>query len=329
MAANIPPEERLTNLVVALMATDRGLTKAQILESVSGYRQRTESGAGADALEKMFERDKEELRGLGVPVETLGDHADPNDLREARYRIPKSEYTLPDDLVFTPEELALLTLAGTVWRDGSMSDDSHAGIRKIRSLGIDVDEPMIGFAPELGLTTSSFVPLKNAIESNRAVTFTYIKPGEKRALLRRVYPLALVEQENRWHLFGFDTDRDAERTFLLSRIGDDVKTTRTGFDPSLKVGAGDRALNGLAEVAARNVAHLEVHPGSEAALRLARRAIPTAQGIDVSYLDLHIFADELASFGPEVRVISPSELRDQVITRLQATLAHHKEAHRG
>lgn len=329
MASNIPPEERLTNLVVALMATDRGLTKAQILESVSGYRQRAESGTGADALEKMFERDKDDLRGLGIPVETLGDHADPNDLREARYRIPKSEYTLPDDLTFTQEELALLTLAATVWREGSMSDDSNAGIRKIRSLGIDVDEPIIGFAPELGLTTNAFVPLKNAIEANRAVTFTYIKPGEKRALLRRVQPLALVEQENRWHLFGFDTDRGAERTFLLSRIGDDVKITRLAFDPALKIDAGQRALAGLAEVTARNVAHLEVHPGSEADLRLARRASAAAQGIDVPFLDLHIFADELASYGPEVRVISPDDLREQVIVRLQATLDRHQEAAHG
>lgn len=329
MAANIPPEERQTNLVVALMATDRGLTKAQILDSVSGYRQRAESRTTADALEKMFERDKDDLRGLGIPVETIGDHADPNDLREARYRIPKSEYTLPDDLTFTQEELALLTLAATVWREGSMSDDSNAGIRKIRSLGIDVDEPMIGFAPELGLTTNAFVPLKNAIEANRTVTFTYIKPGEKRALLRRVQPLALVEQENRWHLFAFDIDRDAERTFLLSRISDDVRATRMSFDPAIKVNAGDRALAGLAEVAARNVAHLEVHPGSEAALRLARRATAAPQGIDVSFLDLHIFADELASYGPEVRVISPVELRDQVIARLRATLAHHEEARHG
>lgn len=326
MAEKIPPEERLTNLVVALMATDRGLTKQQILESVSGYRQRAAEGAGADALEKMFERDKDDLRTLGVPVETLGDNADPNDLREARYRIPKSEYTLPAELTFTPEELALLTLAGTVWREGSMSEDSNAGIRKIRSLGIDVDEPIIGFAPELGLTTNAFMPLKNAIEANRVVTFSYVKPGDAAARLRKVKPLALVEQENRWHVFGIDADIDAERTFLLSRIVGDVSTTRQSFDPALKDRAGERAVAGLEEVARRNIAHLEVHPGSEAALRLARRATPQPQGIDVSFLDLHIFADELAGYGPEVRVVSPESLKTQVIARLKATVALHEEA---
>ncbi|MBT2474902.1 WYL domain-containing protein, partial [Microbacterium sp. ISL-103] len=112
MAARIPAEERLTNLVVALMATEIGLTKQQILDNVSGYRQRADAGARSDALEKMFERDKDELRTLGVPVETIGDPADPNDLREARYRIPQAEYDLPSDIEFTAAAPAGLQLAG-------------------------------------------------------------------------------------------------------------------------------------------------------------------------------------------------------------------------
>ncbi|WP_292705824.1 WYL domain-containing protein, partial [Microbacterium sp. SCN 71-17] len=67
----------------------------------------------------------------------------------------------------------------------------------------------------------------------------------------------------------------------------------------------------------------EVHPGTEAALRLSRRAESAPQGIIVPYVDLHVFADELASYGPEVRVVAPDDLRDQVIRRLSATLALH------
>ncbi|HAS31436.1 MAG TPA: WYL domain-containing protein, partial [Microbacterium sp.] len=122
-----PPEERLVNLVVALTATDQGLTKDTILANVTGYREQREAGASKDALEKMFERDKENLRALGVPIETIGDWADPDDLREARYRVPAAEYTLPDDLEFSPAELALLTLAGSVWSESSMSVEARAG----------------------------------------------------------------------------------------------------------------------------------------------------------------------------------------------------------
>ncbi|MGX1931834.1 helix-turn-helix transcriptional regulator [Microbacterium resistens] len=324
MAGRIPPEERLTNLVVALMATEVGLTKQQILENVSGYRQRQEAGARADALEKMFERDKDDLRALGIPIETLGDHADPNDLREARYRIPKAEYDLPVDIEFTPAELAVLRLAGGVWSEGSLSGEAQAGVRKIRALGIDVDEPIIGFAPRITARESAFAPLQEAIERSVAVVFDYLKPGEEAPRRRRVNPLALLEYEARWHVFGIDRDADGERMFLLSRIVGDVTVTAEAFPAALRQDAGDRALASLEAVAAAHSALLEVTPGTEAALRLGRRATPAAQGIRLPYVDLHILADELASYGPEVRVVEPADLRDAVISRLRAVVAAHE-----
>jgi len=317
------PEERLVNLVVALMATEQGLTKDTILSSVAGYREQLEAGASKDALEKMFERDKESLRGLGVPIETIGNRADPDDLREARYRVPTAEYALPEDITFSPAEVALLNIAGGVWGSESLSADARSGLRKIRALGIAVDEPIIGYAPRIRVRDASFAALQRAIEQCRVVTFTYLRPGEARPRERRVQPLALVEYEARWHVYGYDLNVDADRTFLLSRIVGEVTLTRKGFPAELREGAGERALEGLRAVAERQRALLEVHPGTEAALRLDRRAEQAPQGIRVPYVDLHVFADELASYGPEVRVVEPADLRAEVIRRLEATLALH------
>ncbi|MBU4465112.1 MAG: WYL domain-containing protein [Actinobacteria bacterium] len=321
--AKSAPEERLVNLVVALMATEQGLTKDTILASVAGYREQGDAGASKDALEKMFERDKENLRGLGIPIETIGDNADPDDLREARYRVPTAEYSLPIDITFTPAELALLNLAGGVWSESSMSVDARSGLRKIRALGNDVDEPIIGYSPRISLREPAFSPLQRAIELSRVVTFPYLKPGEQAPRVRRVQPLALVEYEARWHVYGVDLGVQAERTFLLSRVVGAVQHTRESFDPALREGAGERALAGLEQVAAGQLATLEVNPGTEAALRLNRRATPAGQGITVPYVDLHVFADELASYGPEVRVVSPETLRTEVIRRLEAAASLH------
>lgn len=317
------PEERLVNLVVALMATEQGLTKDTILSSVAGYREQLETGASKDALEKMFERDKENLRGLGVPIETIGNRTDPDDLREARYRVPTAEYALPEDISFSPAEVALLNIAGSVWGSESLSADARSGLRKIRALGIPVDEPIIGYAPRIRVRDASFPALQRAIEQCRVVTFTYLRPGEARPRERRIRPLALLEYEARWHVFGFDLNMDADRTFLLSRIVGDVTVTRATFPAQLRDGAGERALEGLHAVADRQRALLEVHPGTEAALRLARRAEDAPQGIVVPFVDLHVFADELASYGPEVRVVEPADLRAEVIRRLEATVALH------
>ncbi len=320
MSAASRPEERLVNLVVALTSTEQGLTKDTILTSVSGYREQSEAGAKKDALEKMFERDKEALRRLGVPIETIGDWAEPDDLREARYRVPSSEYVLPDDITFTPSEIALLNLAGGVWSASSMSADARSGLRKIQALGIPVDEPIIGYSPRISLREPSFAPLQRAIEQSVAVTFSYLKPGEGAPRTRRVQPLALVEYEARWHVYGIDRDAAGDRTFLLSRIVGDVVQTRDRFDAALRDGAGERAKAGLDAVAERQRALLEIDPGTEAALRLSRRSTPAEQGVHVPFVDLHILADELASYGPEVRVVEPDALRAAVIERLEATV---------
>lgn len=322
MAQAISPEERQLNLVVALMATEVGLTKQQVLDNVSGFRERAAT-TSQDALAKMFERDKEELRRIGVPIETIGSSTDPQDLREARYRVPQAEYDLPVDLDFTSAELAVLSLAGSVWSEGSLSVDAQRGLRKIRALGIDVDEPILGFAPRMTAREVAFGPMEQAIDQSIEVEFDYLKPGERTPRRRTLRPLALVDYEARWHVYGIDAEADAERTFLLSRIVGDVRLTRRSFDASLRAGAGERAEAGLREVAARNSALIEVTPGTEAALRLARRGTPAVQGLHVPYVDRHIFADELASYGPEARVVEPDDLRESVIARLRAARDLH------
>jgi proteasome accessory factor B len=319
----IAPEERLLSLTVALMAHRYGLTKEQILSSVSGYREARAEGRSSDALEKMFERDKDALRDLGVPIHTVGDHADPDDLREARYLIPKAEYLLPEDIAFTPAEVAVLNLAAAVWGESSMSADAAAALRKIRALGIDVDEPIIGFAPRISAREPAFAPLRQANDQARVVRFTYVKPGDDVLRARTLEPHALIEFEGRWHVHGLDRDLGETRTFLLSRIVGDVQVTREGFDPASRVGAGERARLGLESVSAQNIAELRVQDATEAAVRLRRRGTRDGDILRVRYVDVHVLADELASYGPEVRVEGPDELREQVVSRLRRTLAAH------
>ncbi len=329
MPAKITPQERLLSLIVALMASSYGLTKEQVLSTVSGYREAREEGRSQDALERMFERDKEELRGLGVPIHTVGDPADPDDLREARYRIPKTEYVLPEDLDFTPAEAAVLGLAGAVWSEESLSADAQSALRKIRALGLDVDEPIIGFAPRISLRDPAFPALRRANEEGRVVRFAYLRPGDDEPRRRRVSPLAIFEYEGRWHVYGIDLNLGEERTFLLSRIVGPTEITRDAFDPALREGAGAHALAQLAEVARRHEAVVEVRPDTEAALRLRRRGTAEGDTVRIHYVDVHVLADELASYGPEVRVREPGDLRDEVVARLQRVLALHDRGGEG
>ena len=313
------------NLTVALLGTEVGLTRAEIFSSVTGYVEQVRQGADESAIGRMFERDKETLTELGTRIEVIGDAANPRNMRDARYRIPREDNSLPDDLEFSPGELAVLSLAAEAWSEAAMSREARAGLRKIRALGYDVDEPFLGFTPRLDARDESFSPLEEAIARGAEVTFDYLRPGSQRVRTRRVRPRALVMFEGRWHLRGRDEGVGADRTFLLSRIVSPVTATGARFEPDDQDASAEEALAGLRELAEHQRAVIGAVPGSEAALRLARRSVaaPGADELIVPYVDPYVFADELASYGPEVRVASPAELADLVRDRLRAVQVRH------
>lgn len=336
--APVPAPERQFSLMLALVLTTQGLTKSQIYASVHGYRRAFEDAGRSAALDKMFERDKAELRELGLALETFDDPAAPGDNQLTRYRIASARSALPPGTRMNEEETLLLALAAAVWREGSLSGESRRGLMKLHALGADVDAGPIAVSPRWRLREAAFEPFAAAIEAGRVVEFSYLKPGADEAELRRVEPLALVRHDGRWLLGAFDLARDAERTFLLSRVLGGVRK-RGDVDPGR---AADRAgrdeaawfLDRLRTWSASRPAEVAVRPGSDAELRLTRRGesapVATEDG-DWPTVTLHagdeaLLADELAAFGPEVRVVSPASLRDAVVERLRRVLAEHGAA---
>lgn len=324
-ASRIPVEERLFSLVLALLATDTGLTKNEILSTVQGYRQKySHSGDNAN-LERQFERDKDDIRELGVPLETIESPGQAGNNQNLRYRIPRGTYELPADISFSPEETTLLNLAAMVWREGSLSGESRRAILKLRSLGVTTTEPVLGYAPRVRVRDAAFEPLSAALEKRQFVRFAYLKPGEGQARVREVAPLALVQHQGRWHLFADDPSSGTTKTFLLRRIVSQVETLSKTFpDPAADQTA--LALAGLEEVWNSHTAIVEVEPGTDAATRLGKRrgtGVSDSGTLQLHYSDVNIFADELAGYGPEALVLSPPELRDAVRTRLERTAADH------
>jgi proteasome accessory factor B len=323
--SRVPVEERLFSLVLALLATETGLTKNEILSTVQGYRQRYKNGGDNANLERQFERDKDDIRELGVPLETIDSPGQAGNNQNLRYRIPRGAYELPADISFSPEETTLLNLAAMVWREGSISGESRRAIIKLRSLGVATTEPVLSYAPRVRVRDAAFEPLGVALEKHQVVRFAYLKPGDADASVRTVEPLALVQHQGRWHLYADEPESGTTKTFLLRRIVSQVTTLARTF-PAPPADTKDRALLELEDVWNRNTAIVEVEPGTDAATRLRRRrgsSVAASGALELHYSDTNIFADELASFGPEALVISPPDLRDAVRTRLERTAADH------
>ncbi|MDI6024330.1 WYL domain-containing protein [Leucobacter sp. UT-8R-CII-1-4] len=344
----VPSEERVFSLVLALVASPQGLTKSELLSSVYGYAERYDPRKPDPAIERQFERDKTQLRELGIPIETIDSPLEAGNNQLSRYRIVKDRLQLPEQVRFSAEELTLLKMASLAWRDGSLDSASRWASMKLVSLGVNLDVRNLGIAPSLGMREAAAVPLQAAIDERKIVRFDYRLPNRETALERRVAPLRLHRAEGRWHLVAHDLDRSAERIFLLTRITSEVRIEQQEFDAAL-LSRAQEALDNMLKLVAQQRAIVRVQRGSTAEARLEPRGSVISGGadtpesavqsgssdparelgegvhIELGTLDYSVLASEIAGFGDEAVVVEPETLRAET-TRLLETI---REQHSG
>lgn len=313
MAERVPAAERLLDLVIALTHTRHRMTKAEIRSSVNGY-----SGATSDeAFDRMFERDKDQLRALGLPIVTLTDSTHEDDVG---YRIDTAEYELPP-VQFTPAEIGVLSLAAQVWQDSSFSADSRRGLTKLRAVS-DAADPgrFAGLSLRVRGPDAAFGELLDAIEDRIAVRFTYRAASTGATEARTVEPWRLFAKDRGWYLVAFDTDRQAQRLFRLSRIVGKVR--RVGEPGQVQIPTEQSVTE-----AGTTTVLLALAPERASALRARGEAEATTAGPagrDVYRLettDVDRLAEEIAGHTDAVVVLDPPELRAAVLRRLRAAAA--------
>src|SRR3954452_12773478 len=128
--------ERLLNLLIMLLVQRHYVAKDRIREILY-------PGSSTEAFEKMFERDKEELRSLGVPIEVGSMDAYFDD--EPGYRVRLDEFALPD-ISLTPDEAAVVGLATRVWQHARLADATSEAVRKLTAAGLEVDASALDIA---------------------------------------------------------------------------------------------------------------------------------------------------------------------------------------
>jgi proteasome accessory factor B len=305
--------ERLLNLVICLLATRRYLSAEQIRRMVAGYED-----LGDEAFKRKFERDKEDLRDLGIPLETGSDS--PFD-DEPGYRIRRDDYNLPE-IAFEPAELAVLGVAARTWQHASLGGQAFEAILKLRAAGVDIDDAVpVAIETRVATSEPAFEPLRQAATDRRPVTFDYRTPGAT----RHVEPWGLVSWHGRWYLAAYDTDRADTRVFRLSRIVGSVEPSGAADSVVVPAGTDIRTIVvGTNIELDRLTATLRVREG--AAFGLRRRAASVrslGDGWDLVELgvpDVERLADEAVGYGPDVVVVEPAEARDAVVARLRGVL---------
>ena len=316
--------ERLVNLVLCLLSTRQFLPAEKIRATVPGYA----DAATDEAFFRMFERDKTELRELGVPLETGRnsgfDTAD-------GYRIARHDYEL-GEIDLEPDEAAAVALAARLWDTPGLAGAAHGAVLKLRAAGVEVEETGGPVQARVRAVEPAFGPLLAAVQAGQVVTFPHRRGGPTGEVSRRtVEPWGVVSARGRWYLVGHDRDRADVRSFRLSRIAGPVTTL--GPPEAVQVPPGVDLLavvdRGVAPPPVIGTARLWVAAGRANGLRRLGRVVGPADGGDELEIDLRSLdtvARWVAGYGPDVVVLHPPDLVAAVRRAWAGVAAAHADA---
>ncbi|MCB0993742.1 MAG: WYL domain-containing protein [Acidimicrobiales bacterium] len=297
--------ERLLNLTAALLAAERPLTADQIRSRVEGYPE------NLVAFRRAFERDKDDLREMGIPLRREA----ASDLESSAdgYRIDRDDYYLRDPGL-DPDELAALHLAARVVRVGGRGATS--ALWKLGGQLGPAGEPT-GAELVVIPTDVNLTPAFQAVAERRVVRFAY--SGRD----REVEPHRLELVRGRWYLSGHDRSRDDDRHFRLDRVDGPLDLGEPGgFDPPTSPGEGVRLepwqLGDREPTTARLLVDTAQVPwarhelGAPVELREDGSAV-----FEVPVTDDVAFRGFVLAFLEHAEVLEPIELRHSIVEWLQ------------
>jgi proteasome accessory factor B len=299
--------ERLINLTLALLASKRYLSKAEILRNIPGYE------GSPETKERMFERDKDDLRSLGIQIDV--NNFDPLFEDEQGYLIKSDSFQFAEN-EFTKEELLLLTMAANLWHDSAVEIDSQNALLKIQSLSGPVENDMTT-TPTLRITEDwqLLVSIFTAVQNRQILEFSY--RGKK----RQVNPYGLYSSNGFWYLIAFEIN--VIKSFKLVRIEGEVDLIgeKDAFEKPDNFNVGNFLKEESNSVSL--VSKLQVRKGAALSLRnkfTVKDLDSEWDLMDIPYTNEQELLEMVLWHGTDLKLIEPAALRQLLVANLESYL---------
>lgn len=301
--------ERILNLLAFLLTVHRPVTAEEIRNTVAGYDQDTDA-----AFRRTFERDKDLLRSLGVPLEMTA-----MDIWEVEdgYVIPPDGYAIDDPGLTEEERSALLVAAQAVQFAGQSTGLS--AIFKLGGASPVLDAPNV--AADLGHDLDVLGQLFDAIAARKVVTFEY--SGKQ----RRVTPYAMAHRFGHWYVAAPEVgERDVVKAFRVDRMGAptleserNVFTRPQDFDAAtvIPTGGGEQTPTAIA------VVRFDKDVAEVAASQIADAVVLDDDDMSVTYeipvRQEQSFVGWVLGFDDKAVILEPLELKERLVTQVEAS----------
>lgn len=297
--------ERVLNLLIYLLESPVPVTSNDVRNTVHGYADQSD-----EAFHRMFERDKQVLRRIGVPIRL--ESLDPWEMDEG-YTVDPEEYAVGDPGL-TKEERVALSVAARMVRLGG----AEAGVAAVIKLGgLEEGAGIEPLAADLGEGSDTLGELFGAIAERRKVEFSY------RGHDRPVEPYGIAHHRGHWYLVG--NSPGGERMYRVDRIsGLEVGDQKGVFEKPENFDIKSAVVSQPWETGADPVVTARVRFDESLAWWAARSlGLDEPRGeltTEVEVANREAFIGWVLSFGEAAEVLSPSDLRDAVAGRVEAAL---------
>lgn len=312
--------ERLVNLTMALLETRRPLSKDEIFTNVSGY-----SGT-PEAMERMFERDKDDLRELNIEV--LVEAKDKYFDDEVGYRIAKANFEMPET-EFSSAEIYWLSVAANIWRGAALENLAQDAFFKIQSTNAEyIPVEPLSTMPIIQTSEPIFFALWSSINRREMISFRY-KGIDGLIMDRNVAPHSLVSRRGHWYLIAKDNQTGDFKRFRLSRFQTqpEISSAENAFRISDDYNVADY-MEEISELIVKD-AEILIKTGSGSAIRKLGKFIelpsqdPDWNRIQLDNVDFDLLVYNILWCGPDVKVIKPDYLVEAVVESLSKVLSEH------
>ena len=353
-----PKLQRWLDLLAALLRRHYPVTFEELIPDVPDY---AAPGQKPESRRRTFERDKDELRAFGVPIETMP----ARDGEVMTYQLRVRDFYLPyltvrsdrsgrprkidrygyqslPSLAFEPDELAAVAAAAARVRqlgDPLLAEHAESAMRKLAcDLPVDAagrDEPDARLVPPRARASSELmVLLDGALRARKRVTFRYRSMGSGADGLREAEPFGLFYLNQHWYLAARAPGDTTVKNFRLNRITDAKANPGRPGTPDYEIPAGfdlraharsRQAWELGAGDAVVATVHFRSRTGAAAAAHRLGEEVPghpDRRHFRVRRSDA--FARWLLSFGGDLVPIAPGDLVEEYRGLVRETLSHHR-----
>ncbi|GGG68012.1 helix-turn-helix transcriptional regulator [Corynebacterium pelargi] len=258
----------------------------------------------------------------GAPIEVLSESG-----KAHQYRLNDANVHR-EAIAFSREEAQVVALAAKLGTGTHIAALSRAGWTKIAASQEHLTQasPLQAFGDDAAISGEDYERILQAFSKDSALSFLYRRNPNDPAVERTLEPWHIIAVKDRHYLVGFDLDRQAPRSFRMTRISQVRRKAESRTHP---VPSRQEAAEIVQSLLRQQRSTTTVRFRSSTSNPLSEKALREHGMFKLVDADRDELIRQAAALSPEVVIVEPEDVRQEVIELLRSAYQHHNQQQGG